>query len=412
MGRATALPLAAALLAAPGAAPAQTVGPPIDTVGGPAVASGRVMGLGGAYVAVAEGVGGAPLNPAAVAQRNARLRRTWDLDGLVTLYVPSTGRLASSDLDNDGRTDGALTGAGNVLVGGLAQAGRLGGAAVVQAWVISRDRPGGERVEASTVAVSLTAGWSAWRDALVIGGGITAAGGTVTFTPPGEAARELGYQALVYQLGTLWRPRGAPWRVGLAYQSAARPGASGDPSGLPFPAPAAFVVPWRLSGGLALWLGPNARRVNEPPPIALWRHPDWGEGPAYQASSRTPVLLSAQLDLLGRAPGAVGLDAALGEPAHASGRAASLVPRAGAEWEPIPSWLRVRGGGYLEPSRAGAGPRLHGTFGLEVKVPCWPWDLQLSAGGDLADRYRNVSLTLGLWGELAPPPPSPPAADG
>jgi hypothetical protein len=74
--------------------------------------------------------------------------------------------------------------------------------------------------------------------------------------------------------------------------------------------------------------------------------------------------------------------------------------------------LRVRGGAYLEPSRTGAGYRLHGTFGLEVRVPCWPWDLQVALAADAARMYTNASFSVGFWSDLGPAraglaPPAP-----
>jgi hypothetical protein len=406
---------ALALSLLPAAARAQATLPPVDTAAGPTVAGGRVLGLGGAFVAVAEGVAGASVNPAAAAQRPPRLDRGWDVDGILTWYVPARGELSRTDVDNDGAADGAYTGASDALLGGQLQLGRLGLAVVAQGWGLSRDGPAGERREIGTTTVQLTGAWAGFRDALLVGGGLTAAGGHVAFTPGGGARQAIHYGASTLHLGALWRPRARPWRAGLAFRTAASPGPDGALAGAPIATPRSFVVPWVVSAGAAVWIGPNAGRVNEPSYAALRRHPDWGEGPAYQPSARSPVLLTAQLDLTGKAPGAIALGAVVGGPASPSGRAPSLTPRLGAEWAVVPSWAHLRAGTYLEPSRTGSRPRLHGTFGAEVKVPAsrlgwFPWDLQLSAGGDVAPRYRNVSLSLGFWSVLAPPPPLPTAA--
>jgi hypothetical protein len=119
------------------------------------------------------------------------------------------------------------------------------------------------------------------------------------------------------------------------------------------------------------------------------------------------VLVSAQLDVVGPAPRAVAIESALvgtGE-APSSGRRASLAPRLGAEWEPLPARARVRGGGYLEPSRTGAPPRPHATFGVEARVPFPVRDLQVGLSGDWAARFENVSLSVGFWSNVAPAPP-------
>ena len=95
----------------------------------------------------------------------------------------------------------------------------------------------------------------------------------------------------------------------------------------------------------------------------------------------------------------------------APGERASLAIRGGVEWEAWPDVLRVRGGTYFEPSRTGGAYRPHGTFGLDVRVPFWPWDLQVALAGDVARMYTNASLSIGFWSDLgpsrvgAPPPP-------
>jgi hypothetical protein len=40
-----------------------------------------------------------------------------------------------------------------------------------------------------------------------------------------------------------------------------------------------------------------------------------------------------------------------------------------------------------------------------VRVPFPYQDLRLGLSGDLAERYDNVSLSLGFWSRLGPAPP-------
>jgi hypothetical protein len=377
----------------------------LDTYTGPVLASGRVTGLAGAYVGIGEGLAGLASNPASIAQRRRHLDRPWDVDGLLTWYLPQLDDVSRQDLDNDGAVDGALLGRANLQLGAGGQAGRLGGGILARTWVAGAGRSSGGRLEISIEDVSLAAGWSVWRDAVVVGASITAGRGVVRwYDAAGAEQSRLDYQASSLRLGALWRPRGAPWRLGVTWDPGARATPLGATAAFPVPVPTAFLFPWTLSIGASAWLGPNARRYNEPPPFALDVHPEWGEGPVHEPSRRRPVLVSAQLDVVGPAAGAVSLQSALveGAPALASGTRPSLLPRLGAEWESWPDVLRVRGGTYLEPSRTGGGPRPHGTFGLEVRVPCWPWDLQVALGGDVARRLRNVSLSIGWWSDLGP----------
>lgn len=410
----TSASLAAALccLLWPWAAPAQgfEASQSLDAYTGLATGGGRVVGLGGAFVGVAERLPGASVNPASVAQRRRDLRRGWDLDGAFSGFVLD----AHQDLDNDGGRDAGLAGRTHVELGGGLQRGRLGLGLLVRSWLASgaRTAEGGAGIETSDV--SLAGGWSGWSDALVLGASATVSSGAVIqYRPDGKEERRLSYTGGALRLGALWRPRGAPVRLGAFWDPGARAHAEpGEASSFPAATPSGFAFPWTAAVGLSAWLGPNALRYNEPSLRELEEHPELGGGPPFEEGRRAPVLLSLQLDLVGPTRNAVTVASALraGGAAQRSGARASLVPRAGLEWELVQRWVRTRAGYYLEPSRTGGSPRSHATFGGEVRIPCWPWDLQLGLTGDLASRYRNAGLSLGFWSALGPVPP--PAAAG
>jgi hypothetical protein len=383
---------------------------PLDAYTGPVLSSGRIIGLGGAYVGVAEGPAGAPVNPASVAQRDRHLDRPWDLSGVATWFVPEVADLSRQDLGNDGARDGGLGGFGNLQLGFGAQAGRLGVGFLARVHAVSARGATGSTV-VSTTDVAVTGGWSGWQDTLVVGVSVGNPRGGHSYTPEGGVARELEYEGRTLRAGTLWRPRGRSFRVGLSFDAGARATARARGAALPVASPAAFVFPWIVSAGASAWIGPNARRYNEPAPVALAFHPEWGEGPGWDVPRRSPVLVTAQLDVVGPAPGALALESALfpGTSATRSGRNASLVPRVGVEWEPRARTVRLRAGSYLEPSRSGAGPRGHACLGVEARVPFWPWDLQLSLAADLARAYTNASVSVGFWSELGPGRPPAPA---
>jgi hypothetical protein len=79
--------------------------------------------------------------------------------------------------------------------------------------------------------------------------------------------------------------------------------------------------------------------------------------------------------------------------------------RAGLELEPIAHWLKLRGGGYLEPSRYPGHPyRAHGTLGFDVRLFTWdvfglmePFTLRTGATLDAAQRYTSFGINLGFW---------------
>jgi len=410
-------PLAAALVVAlaPAGGSAQafdgTQG--VDTYTGPVISPARILGLGGAYVAVAEGLAGAQANPAAVAQRNRHLARGWDWDWLLTWYVPEPRDVARQDLGNDGRSDASLSGLGNAQLGLSFQRGRFGGGVFARGWTIAAPRGDLGSVEMEITDASLAFGWSAFRDVLVVGASWTAVSGVVEIFPPGappgsEGIEKVEYSGNTLRFGALYRPRGRSHRLGAALYPAATARAKGDRSVIPVSTPARFVFPWAGSVGVSAWIGPNARRYNEPPPFAVERHSEWGPGPEWAENRRRPVLVAAQVDVVGKAGDSVTVESAVvpGAQAVPSGRSVSFALRAGAEWEPYAENLRVRGGAYVEPSRTGASARPHGTFGAEVRIPFWWRDLQLGLAGDVAERFRNVSLSLGFWSSLGPQRPS------
>jgi len=398
--------LPAAAVAAPYA------GQPLDAYAGPVLGDSRVLGLGGAFAGVGEGLAGVPSNPAAVAQRSLRLDRTWDVGGSLTWFAPQATDLGKLDLGNDGHPDSGFTGRGNLQLGVSGQAGRLGAGIIGRIWEVEVARPTGDALVLATGEVSVAVGWSGLADSLVVGASVTASQGQMQLVNGKVVHQEIDYLAKSVRAGVLWRPRGQPFRLGASFAPQARARPESDRSAFPATTPELFVFPWTLSLGASAWIGPNALRYDEPPPIALARHPEWGEGPAYQAGARDPVLVSAQLDVVGSVVGAVGIDGALaGGDAVPSGQKASLVPHLGAEWEAWHHWVRIRGGSYLEPSRTGASPRAHATFGVEGRIPFWPWDLQLAVTGDVARQYQNVSLSLWFWSEYGPAPPPPALAD-
>jgi hypothetical protein len=126
---------------------------------------------------------------------------------------------------------------------------------------------------------------------------------------------------------------------------------------------------------------------------------------AIDALSRRYLLVSADLVFVGSTDQGIGLEAFLNQERIVSGQRPSLAFRVGAEGEPIPNQLRVRLGSYLEPARfAGVHPRLHGTVGADLKLFAFdifglvnPFELRLTASLDIAESYRSVGISVGLW---------------
>lgn len=108
----------------------------------------------------------------------------------------------------------------------------------------------------------------------------------------------------------------------------------------------------------------------------------------------------------GSVPGAVAPESVLVGAAIPRGAAVTVSPRAGAEIDAWRDRLRLRGGGYLEPSRTAlAGARPHVTGGFELRLlrvhaldNRVNVDLAWQVGVDYAPRYfHGAWLGINLW---------------
>ncbi len=126
---------------------------------------------------------------------------------------------------------------------------------------------------------------------------------------------------------------------------------------------------------------------------------------AVQSLSRNYVLLTGEVILVGPTVNGVSVESFLNGVRQTSGERVSVGFRAGLELEPIAHWLKLRGGGYLEPSRYPGHPyRAHGTLGFDVRLFTWdvfglmePFTLRTGATLDAAQRYTSFGINLGFW---------------
>ena len=126
----------------------------------------------------------------------------------------------------------------------------------------------------------------------------------------------------------------------------------------------------------------------------------------YENWPRPHVLLVASAVITAPVQGGIALSSFRDQKLESYGRIFSVSPRYGVEGEPLPDRFRLRLGGYLEPSLFEDGTaRQHFTFGWDIKL--FPFDLfgilpkgttwQLSFATDLAPRYSNWGLGIGVW---------------
>lgn len=122
--------------------------------------------------------------------------------------------------------------------------------------------------------------------------------------------------------------------------------------------------------------------------------------------NRFYVQLSTALLVSGAVDDAVGVESLLTQTVNRSGQRPVSSPRLGVESGGFLSFLRVRGGVYLEPTRFdGSQERLHGTLGVDIKLlrwnvfGAWPDDYmwRLGLGADAARQYSTWGVTLAGW---------------
>lgn len=335
----------------------------------------ETLAMGGASVGAAVGADGAFYNPAAAATRGPADKSNFLWSSSFGLL--SVGPSNPIDLGNVGTSQGW---SGGMLNLGLA----LGWKNVALSAVDGRLRyyqdeilPTDELARYNVVVneTHLDLAGSFWDGRLVAGAGARLLNLSATL-PSDAMSRYSGWSA---EAGlTLHQPgvglsEGLVWRQ--ATHAALRDGSDLGVDGA--------ILPTQISLGGA-WEG--ALRPDHANTLPLRVAADL----VYSAPVHDGVMLEALM---------TGLDVS-------KGQVGTLSPRLGAELEPWPDRLRLRAGGYLEPSRTDlAGGRGHGTGGFELRLfhikalhGFIDTDLSYETCVDAAPRYLNLSyLGIGTW---------------
>jgi hypothetical protein len=455
------LVMASGIACATSRASAQSLTPggfEIDVHNGPVLGSSRMIGLGGAYSAVAADVSGVAWNPASYASRE--LWETswfaWDVSAGILLPTTTSSR---GDFDNNGD---ASVGYGGFLYGDLAlgvQFGAFGLGVLLRSFAYEA-RVGDQNVSVGLTTANYGLGYGFLDGQIVVGGGARTASFTVR--TGGEALLQLAGTAP--EIGTQIRLAGRPWRIGAAY----RAGLSVDyePTGaaaaIARPRPRAAHLPWELQLGVAYQFGdrPLNRRFIDPgraeaaltaryaarrrervreqlrreraagrpvgtePTDPRWLNEEAERVVAEDAElerdlayaslrrvaelralSRRYVLVTGEVVVTGATQDGVGLEGYLWGRPDPAGRNVTTSVRLGVELEPWFERIKLRVGGYFEPSRfVGVAGRMHATAGVDVRLGEWDvfglspntsW--RLSLVGDVARRYFDWGLGIGVW---------------
>ena len=247
----------------------------IDLTQGVVLAGTRVLGLAGAYVAIAEGVDGNSANPVAPAMRSPHSLDNFDYDVGFGFTLPAA--VGGTDLFNSGdRTDVSTSQDAALFLdlAGNLQFGRWGTGVSLHYTTFEVADPGGQSLglNARFGGIRLQVA-RAWLDGqFVLGLGSRGTGLVIQNKDPepGEPAQLFDIAGAAAEIGALVRPNGAPYRIGVAVRSAVvtnalssdvAANADGDlvisRNGTDLYLPNEVTLPWDIDLGLAIQLGPR-----------------------------------------------------------------------------------------------------------------------------------------------------------
>lgn len=247
----------------------------VDLTQGVVLAGTRVLGLAGAYVAIAEGVDGNSVNPVAPAMRPVHSYDHTDYDLGFGLTFPAAVR--GNDLFNSGDRDSVSATQADALFIDLAanlQIGRWGTGASIHytTFEVARDDGQSLGLNARFGGIRLQVARSWFDGQFLVGLGSRGTGLLVENKnpEPGEPKQLFHIEGAAAEFGTLVRPNGAPYRIGVAARSAVvtnqlsaevEPNAAGDRvisrGGVDLYLPNEVTLPWDIDVGLAIQLGPR-----------------------------------------------------------------------------------------------------------------------------------------------------------
>ncbi len=355
----------------------------IDLYQGTALGSVRIVGMGGAAVATAQGSAGTNVNPASPAVRDATSNGKWDWDWHLDWLNPALG----SDFDNNGiETDEA--GPFPLVTFGLTIQYKKWGFALGATKVSSSTSPTPEetvKTEAEVVRFTLARNFAT---DFTVGLGLRA--GSLKISADNAALFKIIGTGL--EVGGVWHPSSINLRLGV---TSALPISGKDVENdncdplacAGYILPNEVAVPWRLSTGIA-WRFAKSK---------------WNQSINKQFRDEKSVTVAADVVITGAVGNGHSVEAFGLRKLQRSGRRTVVSVRAGAEYELLPGRLRLRGGSYWEPRRVSqVSGRLHGTAGLEVRLYTFrfwgsTYRLRASLTGDFAKKYFNTGASLGFW---------------
>ncbi|MEO6420371.1 MAG: hypothetical protein ABIP39_13225, partial [Polyangiaceae bacterium] len=410
----------------------------VDLFQGPVLASSRLTALAGASAPLAEGAEANGFNAAAPAVRAPWSTDRLDYDVTAGITIPTS--LKGNDFYNNHSTRFTFQNFVFVTAGGTLQYGPLGVGLNInlQQYALGSSAEDAVSIPNTTLRLAtahLLAAYAFMDDELVLGVGARGAILGIVDTSGAIEKELITMSGIGPEMGALWAPRHLPVRAGLTARAPVRgrpdsssrtqADAAGDRKIGDLYLPNQIQLPAEIEGGFAFQLGrrpinlgwkdgrnvPAKEIEAERRIIHGQREPDAAVAHRillrrYRGLSREKVLFTTALLVSGRTLGAVGFESFLSHKVDRSGEVLTVTPRVGMEIEAVPSWLQVRAGSYLEPTRfKESSPRLHGTTGFDTKLFSWTVFNLLDegtyfrAGGsvDVARGYFGWGVSAGIW---------------
>jgi hypothetical protein len=361
----------------------------IELYDGVALGNAATIAMGGTSVAYGTGSWGTLQNPSASVVKATTEHGTWSWD----YHIDYLNSSLSTDYDNNGIV-AAAGGDTTAFTFGLsireADWAIAGTVSTEQSRIDGAMTTNGDDLYSSTTRAQLALAHWIPEAQVAVGGGIVVA--RFDLTPNDPSADPLfAISGTGIEAGLNWIPQLQSIRLGGSVTTGIDGGkvetTTCDPNDCQgYILPNKVVAPWRARVGAAYRIAPSA----------------WNQIVPTDFRDEEALILAADVDVTGASDNAYGLEAFGLHELQPAGTHASVSVRGGAEYECVPGRLRVRAGTYWEPGRFdGVSGRMHGTFGIEVRALAFSlWGHRrgrLTLTGDVAERYRNVSISIGFW---------------
>ncbi|MEQ8276780.1 MAG: hypothetical protein RMA76_26700 [Deltaproteobacteria bacterium] len=374
---------------APTAAWAQAFEPAygVELSQGTLVAPSRIVGMGGAFVSIAEGAGAYEINPAAAAIRYPHNKdELWDWDFALEGIVSPRD---SADFENSRREASRVDNlaAAYASLGFVAE--HFGMGVAISASSLQVKTEGQDPITLTGGTLSLVGGYNLMQGQLVLGLGV-ALGSTNA-----DRAAQLEFFGIGLVAGGVAQPKGQPYRFGFTLKTrttmSAQEGTVPGMRTADLLVPTSFVVPAQLTVGMSYSFGSRANNVTK----------TFGTREAEKDDAlpkeRDFVTVAADVVFTEALERVAGFQAWADDVLQPAGQAVTVGLHIGAESEIIDNRLKLRAGGYYEPSRFAGSGRFHGTTGFDLRLFELIWDWKFAFAGDFAKRYTNLIFSIGFW---------------